>query len=67
MASHSRFHSAVQAMKNIGIPPKTVKPVLRKLIELYDDNWALIEEESYRVLADAIFEQQDCQVLQFCF
>ncbi|CAN6486120.1 unnamed protein product [Victoria cruziana] len=61
MASHSRFHSAVQAMKNIGIPPKTVKPVLRKLIELYDDNWALIEEESYRVLADAIFEQQDCQ------
>ncbi|KAF3777880.1 Histone-lysine N-methyltransferase [Nymphaea thermarum] len=59
MAPHSRFKSAVQAMRDIGIPSKTVKPVLRKLLELYDDNWALIEEESYRTLADAIFEQQD--------
>ncbi|KAF3791904.1 hypothetical protein EJ110_NYTH13127 [Nymphaea thermarum] len=49
-------------MRDIGIPSKTVKPVLRKLLELYDDdNWALIEEESYRALADAIFEQQDSQ------
>ncbi|XP_031502518.1 probable inactive histone-lysine N-methyltransferase SUVR2 isoform X2 [Nymphaea colorata] len=61
MAPHSRFNSAVQAMRDIGIPSKTVKPVLRKLLELYDDNWALIEEESYRALADAIFEQQDSQ------
>ncbi|KAF3780486.1 putative inactive histone-lysine N-methyltransferase [Nymphaea thermarum] len=59
MAPHSRFKSAVQAMRDIGIPSKTVKPVLRKLLELYDGNWALIEEESYRTLADAIFEQQD--------
>ncbi|KAF3791908.1 Histone-lysine N-methyltransferase [Nymphaea thermarum] len=61
MAPHSRFNSAVQAMGDIGIPSKTVKPILRKLLELYEDNWALIEEESYRALADAIFEQQDSQ------
>ncbi|KAF3791910.1 putative inactive histone-lysine N-methyltransferase [Nymphaea thermarum] len=63
VAPHSRFRSAVQAMRDIGIPSKTVKPVLRKLLEVYDDSWALIEEETYRALADAIFEQQDSQVL----
>ncbi|KAF3791913.1 hypothetical protein EJ110_NYTH13142 [Nymphaea thermarum] len=47
MAPHSRFNSVVQAMRDIGIPSKTMKPVLRKLLELYDDNWALIEEEIY--------------------
>ncbi|KAE8782635.1 dynamin-related protein 5A [Hordeum vulgare] len=34
-------------------------PVLKRLVELYDDNWQLIEAESYRVLADAIFDEQD--------
>ncbi|KAF3777883.1 hypothetical protein EJ110_NYTH44810 [Nymphaea thermarum] len=67
MAPHSWFKSAVQAMRDIGIPSKTVKPVLRKLLELYDDNWPLIVEESYRALADAIFEQQDSQMPMHSF
>ncbi|KAI4992842.1 hypothetical protein ZWY2020_007155 [Hordeum vulgare] len=28
-----------------------------RLVELYDDNWQLIEAESYRVLADTIFDE----------
>ncbi|KAL4190536.1 hypothetical protein AMTRI_Chr07g76200 [Amborella trichopoda] len=54
-----KFHMALEAMGNIGIPPKAVTPVLKNLLKLYDDNWELIEEENYRVLADAIFEAQE--------
>eukprot|EP00262_Sarcandra_glabra_P000499 TRINITY_DN10583_c0_g1_i1.p1 TRINITY_DN10583_c0_g1~~TRINITY_DN10583_c0_g1_i1.p1 ORF type:complete len:822 (-),score=156.55 TRINITY_DN10583_c0_g1_i1:322-2787(-) len=51
--------SALTAMKAIGISPHTVKPVLKNLLKLYDDNWELIEEENYRVLADAIFDFEE--------
>ncbi|XP_058101472.1 probable inactive histone-lysine N-methyltransferase SUVR2 isoform X2 [Magnolia sinica] len=50
---------AMQAMKAIGIPPQRVKPVLKNLLKVYDNNWELIEEEHYRVLADAIFDFQE--------
>ncbi|KAK4480300.1 hypothetical protein RD792_013369 [Penstemon davidsonii] len=48
--------NAFKAMKRLGIAPGTVKPVLKNLLKLYDGNWALIEEDNYRTLADAIFE-----------
>lgn len=50
---------AMSAMKAIGIPSQTVKPVLKKLLSAYDNNWELIEDENYRVLADTIFDSQD--------
>lgn len=57
-----RAHMAINAMKAIGIPPQTVKPVLKRLLKTYDNNWDFIEDENYRVLADAIFEFDDSKV-----
>ncbi|KAI7991292.1 putative inactive histone-lysine N-methyltransferase SUVR2 [Camellia lanceoleosa] len=33
--------------------------ILKNLLKLYDKNWELIEEENYRALADAIFDQEE--------
>lgn len=60
--ARARVSMAFQAMKAIGISSKAVKPVLKNLLQLYDNNWELIEEENYRVLADAIFEFEDSKV-----
>lgn len=54
--------AAFRAMTNLGIHESKVKPVLKKLIKLYEGNWELIEEENYRALVDAIFEDEDNQV-----
>ncbi|XP_015079521.1 uncharacterized protein LOC107023361 isoform X2 [Solanum pennellii] len=59
MPSNPKVVKAFRAMKNIGISPEKVKPVLKDLLKLYDKNWELIEEENYRVLADAIFEKEE--------
>ncbi|XP_042518224.1 probable inactive histone-lysine N-methyltransferase SUVR2 isoform X2 [Macadamia integrifolia] len=59
MAPNPRVAKAFAAMKAIGIPEETVKPVLKNLLRLYDKNWELIEEENYRALADAIFEYEE--------
>ncbi|KAK7277481.1 hypothetical protein RJT34_22494 [Clitoria ternatea] len=53
---------AYPAMANLGIDAKKVKPVLKKLVKLYDKNWELIAEENYRALADAIFETEEDKV-----
>jgi len=62
MAPNPRVTAAFSAMANIGIHESKVKPVLKKLLKLYDKNWELIEEESYRALADAIFEEEENKV-----
>lgn len=59
MAPNPRVQAAFRAMKSLGVKETKVKPVLKKLLRLYDKNWALIEEENYRALADAIFEEDD--------
>ncbi|OIT37076.1 PREDICTED: probable inactive histone-lysine N-methyltransferase SUVR2 [Nicotiana attenuata] len=59
MPPNSRVDCAFRAMKAIGISGDKVKPVLKKLLKLYNKNWDLIEEENYRVLADAIFENEE--------
>ncbi|XP_024018393.1 probable inactive histone-lysine N-methyltransferase SUVR2 isoform X1 [Morus notabilis] len=59
MAPNPRVQAAFRAMKSLGVKETKVKRVLKKLLRLYDKNWALIEEESYRALADAIFEEDD--------
>ncbi|KAL2458541.1 Histone-lysine N-methyltransferase SUVR4 [Abeliophyllum distichum] len=54
-----RISKAFSAMKSMGITTERVKPVLKRLLKLYDWNWEHIEEGNYRALADAIFEDAD--------
>ncbi|XVE77969.1 hypothetical protein DITRI_Ditri13aG0107000 [Diplodiscus trichospermus] len=62
MAPNPKIAQAFRSMKEIGISEDKVKPVLKKLLKLYEKNWELIEAENYRVLADAIFEEEDSKV-----
>ncbi|GFZ13495.1 SET-domain containing protein lysine methyltransferase family protein [Actinidia rufa] len=64
MAPNARVVRAFRAMKVLGIPEEKVKPVLKDLVKLYEKNWELIEEENYRALADAIFEQEEIQAAE---
>ncbi|XP_026388029.1 probable inactive histone-lysine N-methyltransferase SUVR2 isoform X2 [Papaver somniferum] len=59
MSTNARALMAFNAMKAIGISGEIVKPVLKNLLKVYDKNWQLIEDENYRVLADAIFEYEE--------
>ncbi|KAA8538972.1 hypothetical protein F0562_025664 [Nyssa sinensis] len=65
MATNPRVSKAFRAMRDLGIPAETVKPVLKNLLKLYDKNWELIEEDNYRTLADAIFESADDEQREF--
>ncbi|PSR92805.1 Histone-lysine N-methyltransferase [Actinidia chinensis var. chinensis] len=56
MEHNPKVLKAFSAMKDLGIPPKIVKPILKELLKVYYNNWELIEEDNYRTLADAIFE-----------
>ncbi|KAL6502926.1 hypothetical protein OROHE_024094 [Orobanche hederae] len=60
----ARVASAFRAMKAIGISEDKVKPVLKDLLKLYDKNWAYIEEENYRVLADTIFDRDEADAVK---
>ncbi|XP_019429978.1 PREDICTED: probable inactive histone-lysine N-methyltransferase SUVR2 [Lupinus angustifolius] len=62
MGRNPKVVAAYSAMANLGIHVSKVKPVLKKLLKLYDKNWELIEEENYRALADAIFEEDENKV-----
>lgn len=64
MAPGQKVKAAFKAMKDIGIPEEKTKPALKKLLKLFDKNWDLIEEENYRVLADAIFEYEDTETAE---
>ena len=35
---------------------------LENSLQLYDNDWSLIEDENYRALADSYFDQQECKV-----
>ncbi|XP_056683039.1 histone-lysine N-methyltransferase SUVR4 [Spinacia oleracea] len=56
---HPKVDKAYNAMKKLGIAPEIVKPILKKLLQLYDKNWEFIEGENYRALVDAIFEYNE--------
>ncbi|GER57062.1 SET-domain containing protein lysinemethyltransferase family protein [Striga asiatica] len=60
----ARVAAAFRAMKALNISGEKVKPVLKNLLRLYDKNWALIEDENYRALADAIFDRDQREVEQ---
>nr|XP_010920299.1 probable inactive histone-lysine N-methyltransferase SUVR1 isoform X1 [Elaeis guineensis] len=59
MAPKPQITKALDAMKDIGIPVHTTKRVLKKLLQVYENNWEYIEAENYRVLADAILDLQE--------
>ncbi|TKY52771.1 Histone-lysine N-methyltransferase SUVR2 [Spatholobus suberectus] len=62
MAPNKRVGAAYRAMASLGIDESKVKSVLKQLLKVYDKNWELIEAENYRVLADAIFEDDEKKV-----
>ncbi|CAI9771226.1 unnamed protein product [Fraxinus pennsylvanica] len=62
MAPNSKAAKACKTMGGMGYSGKVVKPVLKNLLKLYDNNWKFIEEENYRVLIDAIIESEDNKV-----
>ncbi|KAF8394235.1 hypothetical protein HHK36_020442 [Tetracentron sinense] len=64
MAPNPKAEMAFSAMRDLGIPEETVRPVLRNLLKLYDKNWELIEEENYRALADAIFDYEETKAME---
>lgn len=64
MATRAKARAAIQAMKELGIPETKTKPVLKKLLNLFEKNWDLIEEENYRLLADSIFEDEDTEAAE---
>ncbi|KAL8254481.1 hypothetical protein R6Q59_032702 [Mikania micrantha] len=64
MAPNPRVRKAFIAMKDLGIPEEKTKPVLKKLLKIYDKNWELIEQENYRALADAIFDSDESEVAE---
>ncbi|KAL0368310.1 UNVERIFIED_CONTAM: putative inactive histone-lysine N-methyltransferase SUVR2 [Sesamum calycinum] len=59
MASKAKIAKACKAMKTLGYSGKTVRPVVKELLELYENNWMLIEEDSYRVLVEAILDREE--------
>lgn len=59
---NEKFTRALRAMKPLGLTSNDVSPVLKRLLKVYDNGWELIEAESYRVLADAVFESREEQV-----
>ncbi|KAG9150547.1 hypothetical protein Leryth_010913, partial [Lithospermum erythrorhizon] len=62
MAPNPKVKEAFRAMEGLGITEEKVKPVLKKLIQVYEKNWELIEAENYRVLADAIFDFEESKL-----
>ncbi|OMP03193.1 hypothetical protein COLO4_10579 [Corchorus olitorius] len=59
MAPDPRPILACRAMADLGISKDRTKPVLKRLLKLYDKNWEMIMAENYRVLIDAIFDDED--------
>uniref|UniRef100_A0A2C9VG59 SET domain-containing protein n=1 Tax=Manihot esculenta TaxID=3983 RepID=A0A2C9VG59_MANES len=56
-----RVYNAFKATRALGIPDEEVKPVLKKLLKVYDKNWELIEAEDYRALIDSYFELRETE------
>ncbi|KAL2463532.1 putative inactive histone-lysine N-methyltransferase SUVR2 [Forsythia ovata] len=62
MAPNPKAVKACKTLKGMGYSEKVVKPVLKNLLKLYENNWEFIEDENYRVLIDAIIESEENKV-----
>ncbi|KAM0879241.1 hypothetical protein ACQ4PT_034376 [Festuca glaucescens] len=58
VSKQERGRRAMNAMKPLGFSSKQCSKVLKRLLEVYFHNWALIEDENYRVFAEAILDEQ---------
>ncbi|KAG8369807.1 hypothetical protein BUALT_Bualt14G0052200 [Buddleja alternifolia] len=58
MAPNTKNRKACLAMKKLGYSEKIVRPVLKRLLALYENNWLLIEENDYLVLIEALFDSE---------
>ncbi|XP_027165909.1 probable inactive histone-lysine N-methyltransferase SUVR2 [Coffea eugenioides] len=61
MAPNPKFAKAYKAMRALGYPQHIVKPVLKSLLDVYNQNWQHIEDQNYTVLVDAILESEECK------
>ncbi|BFI30878.1 protein MpSUVR1 [Marchantia polymorpha subsp. ruderalis] len=57
-----RANRAFEAMEELGLDRKSINPILRELLKVYNNEWSYIEAENYRLLADQAFEQQEAVV-----
>ncbi|ESQ36525.1 hypothetical protein EUTSA_v10007184mg [Eutrema salsugineum] len=64
MAPDPRIKKACIAMKAFDIPESKVRPIIRQLRKSYDNKWNFIEQDNYRVLIDAIFDEEDVQATE---
>lgn len=62
MASRAKYTKASKAMKELGYTSQIVRPVLKNLLQVYEQNWSLIEDEDYAVLVDAILTSEEGKV-----
>ncbi|KAK6161109.1 hypothetical protein DH2020_004490 [Rehmannia glutinosa] len=58
-AAKVKNHEGLQGNEEFGLSRKTVRPVVKELLKLYEDNWMLIEEDNYRVLVEAILDSEE--------
>lgn len=61
--ANERTSRAFDATRALGIPDDEVRPVLKRLLKVFNKNWEPIEAEDYRALIDAYFELSDRQVV----
>ncbi|KAJ4825527.1 hypothetical protein Tsubulata_025620 [Turnera subulata] len=61
MLPNPKIVRAYKVMRAIGIIEDRVKPVLKRLVKVYDKNWEFIDDDEYRALVDAIFEEEAAQ------
>lgn len=57
-----RVVKAFAVTRALGLHDEEVKPVLKNLLQVYEKNWELIEEDNYRTLLDAFFELKEKEV-----
>lgn len=60
--ANPRVVKAFAVTRALGLHDEEVRPVLKKLLQVYEKNWELIEEDNYRTLVDAFFELKEKEV-----
>nr|XP_016450059.1 PREDICTED: histone-lysine N-methyltransferase SUVR4-like isoform X4 [Nicotiana tabacum] len=64
MALKSKVKRACEAMEVFGYTEEIVKPVLRNLLNLYNKNWKLIEDENYSALLESLIDSEESKERQ---
>ncbi|KAL3507529.1 hypothetical protein ACH5RR_032911 [Cinchona calisaya] len=59
MAPSAKFVKAYKAMRTLGYTQQIVKPVLKNLLVVYNQNWQHIEDSNYSALVEAILDSEE--------